>query len=153
MTKLQKSLYKKSMLLLGMILVIQGCDKTKKVDDNESTYKEIYLDQFKLTYVRQLLLKTYNNTFEVRHLLENDHSGFTEPVLLEYDYHLIDSLTSIDNQKLVKDSASSIGRVAEGAEGKHIIGYLIKKIEDKWLDSLAKARFNIAKTDIQFMEH
>jgi hypothetical protein len=31
--------------------------------------------------------------------------------------------------------------VAEGAEGKHVIGYLISKFEHKWIDSLAKVRY------------
>ena len=46
-----------------------------------------------------------------------------------------------DNQIMMEDSTNRIGMVAEGAEGKHVIGYLISKFEHKWIDSLAKVRY------------
>jgi hypothetical protein len=57
------------------------------------------------------------------------------------DYKLIDSLTTVDNQKMRMDSARSIGRVAEGAEGKHPLGFILDKLDSKWLDSLANKRY------------
>ena len=68
------------------------------------------------------------------------------------DYRLIDSLTKVDNNKLTMDSTNSIGRVAEGAEGKHILGYVIGKIQSKWLDSLANKRYKYAKVGERFPE-
>jgi hypothetical protein len=68
------------------------------------------------------------------------------------DNKLIDSLTKVDNAKLATDSANSIGRVAEGAEGKHVLEFVIEKIESKWLDSLANNRYNYIKIEERFPE-
>lgn len=40
------------------------------------------------------------------------------------------------------DSTNRIGMVAKGAGGKHIISYLISKFDHKWIDSVAKVRYN-----------
>ena len=61
-------------------------------------YKSIYIDQFKLTYFRQILSKGYNNSKAIQEIISSDHSGFTEPILTEDDYKLIDSLTTVDNE-------------------------------------------------------
>jgi hypothetical protein len=39
------------------------------------------------------------------------------------------------------DSANSIGRVAEGAEGKHVFDLILKKFGHKWIDSIAELRY------------
>lgn len=149
-----KNPYHKWILIVLIPLLLVHCTHTdQKTDAKENGYKEIYINQFKLTYVRQFLLKSYNNAVQVQYLVTADKSGFTEPILPDKDYHLIDSLTNIDNQNLMIDSANSIGRMAEGAEGKHQIGYLIRKIEGKWLDSLAKERFQIARKDLIFSDN
>jgi hypothetical protein len=46
-----------------------------------------------------------------------------------------------DNQIMMTDSTNRIGMVSEGAEGKHILSYLITKYESKWIDSVAKVRY------------
>ncbi len=107
----------------------------------QAEYKSIYIDQFKLTYFRQLLIKGYNNSEAIQQIIKLDHSGFTEPILTMDDYKLIDSLTTADNQKMQMDSTNSIGKVAEGAEGKHPLGFILGKLESKWLDSLANKRY------------
>lgn len=104
--------------------------------------KDIYVDQFKLTYFRMFLKKSYNNSKAVQEIIAQDHSGFTEPVLSMQDLKFIDSLTNHDYSILKTDSASSIGRVAEGAEGKHPLGFIIHKLESKWLDSLANKKYS-----------
>jgi hypothetical protein len=110
-------------------------------------YKSIYIDQFKLTYFRQLLIRGYNDSKAVQEIIRLDHSGFTEPLLTPGDYQLIDSLTNMDNQAMRLDSARSAGRVAEGAEGKRILGFSLKKMTSEWLDSLAANRYR--KSDVQ----
>ena len=128
--------------LLFMISIIGSqCSNTHKSTSQRKMYKSIYVDQFKLTYFRQMLIKGYNNSKAVREIIDFDQSGFTEIILTTDDYKLIDSLTNADNQKLKLDSIARIGRVAEGAEGKHILGLILEKLENKWLDSLAKARY------------
>ncbi len=108
-------------------------------------YKSIYIDQFKLTYFRKLLVKSYNNSKAVQEIINQDHSGFTELILTMEDYRLIDSLTEVDIKTMQADSANSIGRVAEGAEGKHSIEFILDKHESKWLESLANKRYKRAK--------
>jgi hypothetical protein len=103
--------------------------------------KEIYLDQFKLTYFQKFLIKSYNNSEAIQEIIAQDHSGFTEPVLSLKDLKLIDSLTTEDNLRLKEDSASSIGRVAEGAEGKHTFTYILDMLDSRWIDSLANERY------------
>jgi hypothetical protein len=99
-----------------------------------------------------LLIKSYNNSNDIQNIINLDRSGFTEPILTSKDYKLIDSLTTADNIKLTTDSTSSIGKVAEGTEGKHILGYVLMRLESKWLDSLAKKRYKSAKVNEQFPE-
>ncbi|WDF53934.1 hypothetical protein [Mucilaginibacter sp. KACC 22063] len=125
-----------SIIILGFKISNKGGDSQSMID------KSTYVRQFKLTYLKSLLKKSYNNSKAVQEILELDHSGFTEPILNKADYALIDSLTDADNTKLKADSAASIGNVAEGAEGKQPLNLIIRKLESKWLDSLAYARFN-----------
>jgi len=103
-------------------------------------YKSIYVDQFKLTYFRKILIKGYNNSNAIQEIINSDHSGFTEPILTEADYKLIDSLTSVDNENLKIDSTQG-NRRAEGSQGKRPLGYVLGKLNSKWLDSLANKRY------------
>lgn len=130
---------KAALYFLLFITMITSCNTTNKIPSLKTQYKEIYLEQFKLTYLRKLLSKSYNNSIAVREIIKTDHSGFTEPVLTEEDEHLIDSLTTVDNQNLITDSIAGRRR-AEGAQGKRPLGYIMNKLSNKWLDSLAKQR-------------
>ncbi|HRO84789.1 MAG TPA: hypothetical protein PK110_08220 [Niabella sp.] len=109
--------------------------------------KKIYIKQFKLTYIRMLLLKGYNYSDAVKEIIGKDNSGFAEPILFEEDYHLIDSFTTIDNDKMKLDSIEGIDR-AEGAQGKRPLGYLIDIMKSKFLDSLSKSQYKINKKKI-----
>ena len=106
-------------------------------------YKSIYVDQFKLTYFRQLLTKSYNNSKAIQEVISSDHSGFTEPILTTNDFKLIDSLTTFDNDKIKIDSTEG-NRRAEGAQGKRPLGFILDKLKSKWLDSLAIKRYKIS---------
>lgn len=140
MTTISPILYS---ILLAIVMITMSCDNTKKVDSQKIQNEEIYIDQFKLTYFRQLLRKSYNNSNSVNEIISNDHSGFTEPILTEIDFKLIDSLTTIDNQRLVTDSSEGHLR-AEGAQGKRPLGFIMDRLTSKWLDSLAKSRMKIS---------
>ena len=130
-------------ILLFVILVI-GCKP--KFYSFECQFKEIYMNQFKLVYTKQLLKKSYNNSVSINLILNEDKSGFTEPILTQEDYIYIDSITTIEAKKIKIDSTESIGKVAEGAEGKHILSYLIAKIENNDFNKLIKKRSRIAKS-------
>jgi len=69
--------------------------------------KEIYVEKFKLIYIREYLTKNYNNSIAIN----LDCSGFSEPILTMDDYKLIDSLTTIDSTKLTNDAINRIGKV------------------------------------------
>ncbi len=132
---------RKSLLYLILILISSttiNCESTKRTG-SLAQYKKVYIDQFKLTYFRELLAKSYNNSNAVREIISADHSGFTEPILSGEDYRLIDSLTTLDSQHLIADSIEGYKR-AEGAQGKRPLGYIMDQLKSKWLDSLAKKR-------------
>lgn len=125
-----------------ILLMNISCESTRRNASLKKQYKSTYIDQFKLTYFRELLSKSYNNSNAVQEIIEVDHSGFTEPILTREDYKLIDSLTTIDNQHLIADSTSGSNR-AEGAQGKRPLGYILNKLTSKRLDSLARQRLKI----------
>lgn len=104
-------------------------------------HKSMYIEQFRLTYFRKMLIKSYNNSAAIWEVIRNDNSGFSEPILTIDDDNLIDSLTTVDNDKMKLDSVQG-NRRAEGAKGKRPLGFIIDKIKSKWLDSLANERYN-----------
>lgn len=128
------------------------CRSARNLSSQKKVDKSIYVNQFKLAYVRQVLVKAYNNSDCIQHMIKFDKSGFHEPVLTRADDELIDSLTTQDETKMELDSANSIGRVAEGAEGKHPLGFILDKLESKWLDSLAEKRYRISGFKIRYDE-
>ena len=137
------SVAKYAVLLVFIIFTFSHCQSTKRARFLRKEYKSIYVDQFKLTYFRQMLIKGYNNSNAIQEIIKLDHSGFTEPILTEEDYKLIDSLTSIDYQEMRIDSLRG-SRRAEGSNGKRPLGFILKKIDSKWLDSLANKRYKSA---------
>lgn len=126
--------------LITILLVFTQCQSTKRTQFLRKEYKTIYMDQFKLTYFQKMLTKGYNNSKAVQEIIQLDHSGFKEPILSQEDYQLIDSLTNIDHQKMILDSAQGFRR-AEGAQGKRPLMFILDKYSSKWLDSLAKRRY------------
>ena len=126
-------------ILFMLAIVTLGCESRRRTASQNQQFKSIYLNQFKLTYFRKLLAKSYNNSSAVQEVIAADHSGFTEQILTADDYHLIDSLTTIDNEYLKIDSAEG-NRRAEGAQGKRPLGFIMQKLTGKWLDSLARQR-------------
>ena len=105
--------------------------------------KESYLYDFKMSYFKTLLYEAFNRSNEIKKILLLDRSGYGEMILSYEDNKLIDSLVKIDNQIMVRDSLNTIGRVGEGAEGKHVFVYAIGRYQSKWLDSIANARCKI----------
>lgn len=132
---------KQSSIALLLILFFAQCRTMKSYRHDKNQFKTVYLHQFKLDYTRKLLQAGFNHSEAIKSVLSFDHSGFSEPILSDADYHLIDSLVYQDNLNMMADSTNSIGKVAEGAEGKHILSCLIDKYEGKWIDSLAKVRY------------
>src|SRR5215211_1718705 len=93
----------KFLFLLFFIVSLAAikCTSSRNSTSNKNLYKDLYVDQFKLTYFRQLLRNSYNNSTAIEEVIQSDHSGFTEPILLTAeDYKFIDSLTKIDNERM-----------------------------------------------------
>ena len=130
-------------ILIFIICIFSECQHSQKVPSFRKQYKEIYIDEFKLTYLRKLLIKGYNNSSAIKEIINSDRSGFTEPILLAEDLKLIDSLTSADNQTMIIDSAEGYRR-AEGSQGKRPLGFSLGKFQSKWLDSLARKRYKLS---------
>src|ERR1700756_624157 len=106
------------LLTITISLVYPSCKPSDDaISDSRRISREIYVYQFKLTYFQSLLIKSYNNSNGIQEIIQSDRSGHGEPVLTGGDLRLIDSLTAVDNDRLVADSASSIGAVAEGSGG------------------------------------
>lgn len=126
-------------LLLASISGLQ-CKSARNSTSQKAMYKSIYIDQFKLTYFRQILRKGYNNSEAIQEILSLDNSGFTEPILTQDDYKLIDSLTTADNERMKIDSTEG-DRRAEGAQGKRPLDFTLDRLNSKWLDSIANRRY------------
>ena len=110
--------------------------------------KKAFIYDFKITYFRKLLLAGYNNTDGIKYAINEDQSGFGEPILSTDDHDLLDSIIKIDNDVMVKDSLDGRRR-AEGAKAKRVLRYALNKYESKWLDSLAKARAKIFMKELK----
>src|SRR5690606_21538429 len=129
-----------SFILLFVLLLGLNCKSSYSSKSDRAMYKSIYVDQFRLTYFRQMLIKGFNNSNAIQEIMKNDNSGFTESVLTIDDYKLIDSLTTVDNSRMKIDSTEGNNR-AEGAQGKRPLRFILGKIRSKWLDSLANERY------------
>lgn len=131
-------------LLVFILLTGLKCTSINAVSNKEKEFKAIYMNQIKLTYFRQILKKGYNYSSAVQEILNTDHSGFTEQVITEEDYISIDSLTTLDNEKMKTDSIEGIYR-AEGSQGKRQLEYIINKLNSGFLDSFARKRYKSYK--------
>lgn len=130
------------LIWLCVAILISSC-RTTGIPSEKSQWKSIYIEQFKLTYLRSVLAKSYNRSQAIQEIISLDHSGFTEPVLTDNDYKLIDSLTTADNETMKVDSTEGNMR-AEGAEGKRPLQFIMKTFNDKSLEKLAKKRFKMS---------
>jgi hypothetical protein len=129
--------YKKILLVVSVFGL--HCQTKKNMESRELEYPTIYADQFRLTYFRQILEKSYNHSPAIEEILSTDRSGMADQILTEADLKLIDSLTTLDHEKINLDSVKGNQR-AEGAHGKRPLGFIIERTGSSWLDSLAKKR-------------
>ncbi len=131
-------------LLLFITLLGMGCRSKNVISKEKEEQKAIYINEFRLDYLRALLKKAYNNSDAIQEILAQDQSGFAEPVLTEDDYVLIDSLTALDNEKMKIDSIEGVNR-AEGAQGKLPLENILNKFYSGFIDSFAIQRYEIQK--------
>jgi hypothetical protein len=133
--------------IFAIILLILACNSSQKATrgDYGDETKSIYLYAFKMAYFKKILLKGFNNSDAIKNVIAFDHSGYGEPILSLEDYNLIDSLANADNSIMTQDSVKRVGKISEGAQGKHVFDFLLTRYQSKWLDSVAKKRYSIYK--------
>jgi hypothetical protein len=119
-----------SIALLLLLLTFTQCT-TSRESMLKQQHQEVYIEEFKLIYFQKLLQAGFNNSEEVNSLIRFDKSGFAEPVLSLEDYQLIERMVLADQQQMRADSLARIGRVAEGAEDKHVFSHILSKLESK----------------------
>jgi hypothetical protein len=126
--------------ILFLLIILTSCSSKLGTTKFDKQMEEVYLDEFKITYFKSLLRKGFNNAKGYDDAVKIDRSHFAEPLLTQDDYILIDSLTTVGNKIMTKDSIESFGRRAEGAEGKQVFYYVLDQYNSKWLDSIAHKR-------------
>ena len=131
----------KYFLLFILMILFTHCKTTQPKSSLIKQYKHIYIDQFRMVYFRKMLQEGFNQSGVINELIASDRSLFTEPILTMDDYALIDSLVTIDNEQMKTDSIRRIGKVAEGADGKHVLGFVADRLRSTYLDSIAKTRY------------
>lgn len=133
----------KQILTLFFIGFLMFSCTTFNQSSKKQAFKTVYIDDFKIKYVKKLLLESYGHSAAIQEVIGKDNSGFTEPILSESDLRIMDSLVKVDHQQMLQDSIARIGKVSEGAVGKHVFSYVLNKYNSKWLDSLATSRFRM----------
>lgn len=123
-------------LMLGLV----SCNRYTSPGERRQM-KKVYISEFKMRYFKILFLTAYNNSESIKNIMDNDASLFTEPILSRDDLEIINTLVKADNKVLVADSISSYTQRAEGAQGKAVFYFALKKYNSKWLDSLAHKRY------------
>lgn len=126
---------KKKLKAIALLILLTGCNSTKNVDQKR------YVEEFKYRYFQQCVKKGFNNSKEITTLFEIDKSGYSEPILTDHSYDLINNLSDIAYEKMKADSLNSIGRRAEGSAGKRVFYLTLNEFKSKWLDSIAKAEY------------
>lgn len=135
--------YFKTISFLGFFLIlisIYSCLSSRE-RFLKKQYKEIYIEEFKMTYFDAILRAAFNNSKEINDVINSDNHHYPESILSLEERQLIDSFARIHNKLLVTDSLNRIGRVAEGGEGKHVWYFVLEKMQGHWLDSLARKQY------------
>jgi hypothetical protein len=129
----------KKAIFLFVVIALYSC-KTYNVEKKLSD-KQIYVYNFKGSFLRSCLKKGFNNNSEINNLLKSDKSYISDFMLSEKGYKKIDSLAKYISQEIKYDSIKSIKRRAEGSVGKRVIEKCICFYESKKLDSIANQMY------------
>ncbi|WEK17794.1 MAG: hypothetical protein P0Y49_13400 [Candidatus Pedobacter colombiensis] len=116
------------------LMIFFGCKRTK-IDEKELIFKAY----FKQAVFEKCLYYGFNGSRTFKELMKQNKGGGGEFIM--YSDHIIDSIAKSTNVKMVSDSIASIGKVAEGSEGKHIISTCLALYTSKMLDSIAGVEY------------
>jgi hypothetical protein len=129
----------KKALFFYVVIALYGCKSyhvEKKLSD-----KQIYVYNFKGSFLRSCLKKGFSNNSEINNLLKSDKSYISDFMLSEKGYKKIDSLAESISQEIKNDSIQSVNKRAEGSVGKRVIEKCICFYESKKLDSIANQMY------------
>jgi hypothetical protein len=118
---------------MAIVLILTSCQSARE----HRQWRQIYVDEFKLTYFETLLQKAFNHP-QFQKATAADRSHFSEPILTESSRALIEQYTTQDAVRIKQDSLESIGHRAEGAQGKQIWRFALERYKSKWLEKLAE---------------
>jgi hypothetical protein len=128
------------MIIAATFLIYVSCNPSQFNRIEKRERKEVYVYSFKITYFKKMLLSGFDNSAEIKTIIGRDHSGYSEIVLSMDDFKFIDSVIVADRAKLSADSSASIGRKAEGSEGKRVFDFVLERYQSKWLNDVAIKR-------------
>lgn len=129
----------KKALFFYVVIALYGC-KSHHVEKKLSD-KQIYVYNYKGSFLRSCLKKGFSNNSEINNLLKSDKSYISDFLLSEKGYKKIDSLAESISQEIKYDSVNSIKKRAEGSVGKRVIEKCICFYESKKLDSIANQMY------------
>lgn len=121
-------------------IIITSCAAQK--NDSVHKYETFLISDFKSVYLKRCLKYGYNNSNEVNMILAQDKSNSMDFALGIENYKLIDSLSIITAKKIKKDSTAHPWKKTPDSAGKRVFKFCLDDYTSKWLDSLAKSRFN-----------
>jgi hypothetical protein len=133
----------KKTIIFYIVIALYGCKSynvEKKLND-----RQIYVYNFKGSFIRSCFYKGFNNNSEINKLLKSDKSYISDFMLGEKGYKKIDSLAKSISQEIETDSIESINNRAEGSIGKRVIEKCICFYESNKLDSIANKMYVIHK--------
>lgn len=128
-------------IIVVAVIFCVSCKPVQHSYSEKRQKKEAYVYSFKMTYFKKMLLAGFGNSYEIKSIVNADRSGYSEIILSLQDFQFIDSIVAIDKAKIFADSAASIGRVAEGSDGKRVFDHALARYQSKWLNDVAIERY------------
>ncbi|AKD04855.1 hypothetical protein PKOR_19305 [Pontibacter korlensis] len=127
-------------LVLLFVVALIGCTSNFKLGERkmlQENYKNSFIEGFKTLSFCRCIKYGYDNKYD----LVTEDASCRFPDYLYSEVALIDILAKVERDKILLDSASRVGRVAEGMEGKRVMDICLKFYNSSLLDSVAISRY------------
>lgn len=127
--------------IILIIISIAGCKKHREDQTNSqpTTFDRQHPDyrEFKKVFFLTCIAEGYNNSKEIRSIMDKDMSTMGDFPLGLSGYRLIDSLALVAKQQIYLDSIKIHDRFDYSAGKKRAFSICLKLYESEWLDSIA----------------
>ena len=132
-----------------MILSSEGCNdhghiKNKdhqQIDNPKADLNAVceYKDEFKKVYFIDCIRRGYNDSPDIRKILNQDRSRMGDFPLWFNGYRLTDSLALLTQKEIQADSIErdTVPRFPDDRGNKRVFLFCLMKYESEWLDSIA----------------